>query len=64
MKAKLFLMYPDDVAPPAIKGMLAGKAVVVPGIHNKLSLAISKLIPRSQKMRLLEKIFRKYKEES
>lgn len=63
-KSKVLLMYPDDVAPIAIRGMLKGKAVIIPGKHNYAAVVLFRFIPRWLKMRILEKIFRNYKEEA
>lgn len=61
-KAKVLLKMPADIAPPAIDGMLKGKAVIVPGLLPKLFVNIGYVIPRSLRLKLLEKIFRKYRD--
>ncbi|MEM9834932.1 MAG: SDR family NAD(P)-dependent oxidoreductase [Bacteroidota bacterium] len=61
-KAKLLLKLPADIAPPAISGMLKGKAVIVPGTLPKILVTLGYYIPRSLRLRLLEKLFRKYRD--
>ena len=62
-RARLLVTMPDDIAPEAIQGMLAGKAVIVPGRLIRLLLNISYLTPRPLRMRILERLFRRYREE-
>lgn len=61
-KAKLLLKMPEDIAPPAIDGLLSGKAVIVPGWLPKTLVFVGGLLPRALKMKLLEKIFRNYRD--
>lgn len=60
-KARLLVMMPDQVAGPAIAGMLQGKAVIIPGAIPKVIVRIAKLLPTTLKMTLLERIFRSYR---
>lgn len=61
--AKIAVTMPEDLAPEAISGMLNGKAVIRPGFLVKLMAFLGKLFPRPIKLRLLEKMFSKYREE-
>ena len=61
-RAKLLVTTPDSIAPLAIKGMLAGRAVIVPGRLVRLLIFISYLTPRPLRMRILEKLFRRYRQ--
>ena len=60
-RAKLLVTTPDSIAPQAVKGMLAGRAVIVPGRLVRLLILISYLTPRPLRMRILEKLFRRYR---
>ncbi len=60
-KSNFFVMFPKDVAPAAIEGMLKGKSVVIPGRQNYATVKLSRLLPTTLKMRILERVFRKYK---
>jgi short-subunit dehydrogenase len=55
-RARLVVMMPEEVAPIAVKGLLAGKKVIVPGKINKLILFVNNIIPIGLKMKLLKKI--------
>ncbi len=61
--AKIAVTMPEDLAPEAIDGMLKGKAVIRPGFLVKLMAFLGKLFPRPLKLRILEKMFSKYREE-
>lgn len=61
-RARLLLKMPDDVASFAIKQMNKGKRVIIPGIVPLIIIRIMHLLPLSLKMRILEKIFRNYKD--
>lgn len=63
-RARLLVTMPDDIAPEAIAGMLAGRAVIVPGRLVRLLIGISYLTPRPWRMRVLEKLFSRYREEA
>lgn len=62
--AKIAVTMPEDLAPESIRGMLNGKAVIRPGFLVKLMAFLGKLFPRPIKLRLLEKLFSKYREEA
>ncbi|MEO0734128.1 MAG: SDR family NAD(P)-dependent oxidoreductase, partial [Bacteroidota bacterium] len=62
--AKIAVTMPEDLAPEAISGMLNGKAVVRPGFLVKFMAFLGKFFPRPIKLRLLEKMFSKYREEA
>ncbi len=61
-QAQLLLKMPEDIAPPAIDGLLSGKAVIIPGWLPKLLVRVAYFIPRRYRLRLLEKIFRSYRD--
>lgn len=60
-RSKLLMMYPDKVARIAIKGMLAGRQVIVPGRLNAFFFWLGSLLPVGVKMNILERLFRVYK---
>ncbi len=62
-RSQLLLMYPPQVAAIAIAGMLDGKTVIIPGRMNYTIVKTMRLLPTGMKMRILERIFRKYKYE-
>lgn len=57
-KAKLLLMYPHEVAPIAIDGLLKGKRIIIPGVMNKVMIGFNNALPMSLRMRLLRKVGR------
>lgn len=59
-KARMMMLYPDQVARYAIKNLLNGRTVINPGRMNRWINRIQRLIPMSIKMRILEKMFRSY----
>jgi len=61
--AKIAVTMPEDLAAESISGMLKGKAVIRPGFLVKLMAFLGKLFPRPVKLRVLEKLFSKYREE-
>lgn len=60
-RARLILKMPDEVAQVAIRQMLLGKNVIVPGRLPYLLIKLAKIFPTAPKMVILEKIFRSYK---
>lgn len=60
-RAKLVMMYPEQVARIAVSGMLRGKQVIVPGFLNTVFFMLGSFLPVAWKMPLLEKLFRVYK---
>ena len=61
-QAKLIVKMPEEVAPPAIKGMLKGKAVIIPGWLPKTLVRVGHYLPRSWRLKLLERTFREYRD--
>lgn len=59
-KARLLMMYPNEVAARAVQEMLNGKTVIHPGRMNRWINRIHRFIPMPVKMRILEKMFRVY----
>jgi short-subunit dehydrogenase len=57
-KAKLVVMYPHEVAPIAINGLLRNKRIIIPGIVNKIIIFINGLMPLPMRMRMLGNISR------
>jgi short-subunit dehydrogenase len=47
LAARLTCLGPDQVVVCAVQGMMAGRAVIVPGLVNKLIVAASRYVPRS-----------------
>jgi short-subunit dehydrogenase len=60
-KSKLLMMYPDQVARIAIRNMLKGRQVIVPGFLNSIFFKLGSILPVGMKMNLLERLFRVYK---
>ena len=60
-RSKLLMMYPDEVARIAVRAMLAGRQVIVPGRLNAVFFKLGSLLPLGIKMNILERLFRVYK---
>jgi short-subunit dehydrogenase len=60
-RSKLLMMYPGEVARIAVKGLLNGKQVIVPGFLNSFVFTLGSFLPVRIKMNILEKLFRVYK---
>ncbi|HEU5146096.1 MAG TPA: SDR family NAD(P)-dependent oxidoreductase [Chryseosolibacter sp.] len=60
-RSKLLMMYPDQVARIAVRAMLRGKQVIVPGRLNAIFFKLGSLLPLGIKMSILERLFRVYK---
>ena len=61
-KAKLMIKMPEEIARITIPAMLKGKTIIIPGFLPWLLTKILNFIPELLKMRILERIFRVYKE--
>jgi short-subunit dehydrogenase len=61
-RARILLKMPDEVASIAIKQMYKGRRVIIPGVIPLLIIRIMHFLPLSLKMKILEKIFRNYKD--
>lgn len=59
-RAKWVLCSPEEVADLGLKGLLKGKAVIIPGKINWILVKLMKICPTGLKMRLLERLFRVY----
>lgn len=60
-RSRLLMMYPEEVARIAIRAMLRGKQVIVPGTLNAIFFKLGSILPLGMKMNILEKLFRVYK---
>jgi short-subunit dehydrogenase len=60
-RSKILMMYPEEVARIAVRAMLKGKQVIVPGFLNAVFFKLGSILPVAMKMNLLEKLFRVYK---
>lgn len=60
-RSKLLMMYPDEVARIAVRGLLKGKQVIVPGFLNAVFFKLGSILPVGIKMNILERLFRVYK---
>lgn len=60
-RSRLLMMYPDEVARIAVRAMLKGRQVIVPGKLNAFCFKLGAWLPVGIKMNLLEKLFRVYK---
>lgn len=56
---KLYITTPEQVAIECYEGYMKDKEIVVPGVVNKISLFISKLIPRRVQRNIIYKIQKK-----
>ena len=61
-RAKMVMLMPEVVAKIGIENLLKGKGVIVPGKINWSIVKLMKLCPTSLKMKLLERVFRVYKD--
>lgn len=61
-RAKLVMLMPEAVAKIGIEGLLRGKGVIVPGRINWSIVKMMKLFPTRIKMRILERVFRVYRD--
>ncbi|WP_353480737.1 SDR family NAD(P)-dependent oxidoreductase [Haliscomenobacter sp.] len=55
-KAKLVVMFPHQVAPIAINGLLRGKRIIIPGVVNQIMILLNNVLPLALRMRMLRKI--------
>ncbi len=53
LAARLACMRPEDVARIALDGAGRGKAVIVPGLFNRIIAALSRFVPRGLAMRVI-----------
>jgi short-subunit dehydrogenase len=60
-KSMILMMYPNEVASIAIRAMLKGRQVIVPGFLNAVFFKLGSILPVGMKMNLLERLFRVYK---
>lgn len=60
-RSKLLVKLPEDIGPVAVEQWLAGRGVIIPGRLPKAIVRVMHFIPLGLKMRLLERIFSKYK---
>ncbi len=56
--AEKFNMTPQAVAKAAVKGLLKGKAEIIPGFSNKFNAFITKMVPKSLVERVAANIYR------
>ena len=61
-RAKMVMLMPEEVAKIGIENLLKGRSVIVPGKINWTIVKMMKLCPTSLKMKLLERVFRVYKD--
>ncbi len=62
-KAKLMINMPENVVKKAIRDTSKGKSVIIPGFLPYIIIKISKFFPTNVKMKILERVFRVYKED-
>lgn len=60
-RSRLLMMYPDEVARIAVRAMLNGRQVIVPGKLNSIFFKLGSILPVRMKMNILERLFRVYK---
>jgi short-subunit dehydrogenase len=61
-RAKLVMLMPDAVAKIGVEGMMRRKGVIVPGKINWSIVKLMKLVPTQIKMKILERLFRVYRD--
>lgn len=61
-RAKWVMLMPDAVAKIGVEGMVRGKGVIVPGKLNWSIVKLMKLFPTQLKMKILERLFRVYRD--
>lgn len=61
--AQVLVTMPEDISGEAIRGLLSGKDVIHPGRLTGTLSFVGRLVPRRWRMRLLERLFSKYREE-
>ena len=62
LSARLLLMMPEEVARIAIRKMLRGQRIIIPGKLPFLIVKFLNLLPEAIKMSILERIFRVYRD--
>ena len=60
--AKVLVTLPEDIAPGAIDDFMKNKDVIRPGFLVRAILAVAYVVPRKLKMRMLERLFSRYRE--
>src|SRR5690606_36480402 len=53
IKGRIGLLSVPEIARAALKGTLAGKAVIIPGLWNRINHQLMKLIPLETRLKLL-----------
>ncbi|NNC95773.1 MAG: SDR family NAD(P)-dependent oxidoreductase [Chitinophagales bacterium] len=61
-KSKIIILSAEKVAAIAIKGLFKGKRMIIPGVGPWFIVRAMGLLPDSLKLKILEKIFRAYKD--
>lgn len=61
-RAKMVMLMPEEVAKIGIRNLLKGRGVIVPGRINWTIVKVMKFFPTSLKMKLLERVFRVYRD--
>lgn len=61
-RAKMVMLMPAEVAKIGIKNLLKGNGVIVPGKINWTIVKFMKFCPTSLKMKMLERVFRVYRD--
>lgn len=61
-RAELIMLMPEEVAKIGIKSLLKGKGVIVPGKVSWTIVKLMKFCPTSLKMKMLERVFRVYRD--
>lgn len=61
-RGKMVAQMPEQVAAMAIRNLLKGKRITIPGKLNWLLIKVGKMLPTNFKMILLERLFRVYRD--
>ena len=56
-KGRFVALEPEAMAEAALAGLKQRKAVIIPGIGNKLGFLISRIVPAAIRLRMLKRIF-------
>jgi len=56
-KGRFTTLYPEEMASAAWNGLMRKKAVIIPGLGNKISFLVSRIIPASIRLPWLKNVF-------
>jgi short-subunit dehydrogenase len=59
--SRISILEPEEAAPIVIRNMLKGKEVIIPGVLNKLSMLLDKILPASVKRMMTNRLMKTLK---